>query len=143
MLLIHQNLPQSVDPQLLLWDEGQLAAVSARLDGEPCVVIARRQDHTWYPWQAGKFASEIDSVAVRKPDVDERGPRPQVPGDFERAGRVRRRSDCLDSHLREEPGGQSQKVRIIIDNEYRSWHPGIIAARRRARGRDIPTRGVR
>ena len=53
------------------------------------------------------------------------------------------RGDRLDAHLPEEPGGQSQKAGVIIDNEYWAWHPGIIAAGRRVGGRDIPTRGVR
>ena len=108
---------------------------AALLDCGGCLAVGRRQDDPWCPGELRQLVGQIDSIAIRKSDVDEHRVGPRVLDDRQGLRRIRRSGDNLDPEVREDSGCEPEKVGIIVNNQHQTRHGSIIASVRWLDGR--------
>jgi hypothetical protein len=121
------TLLKGVAPEFLLCEERDVRTPAAWIEGEDCIAVTRCQNDSRPPRQLRELVCQIDSIAVRKPDVDEHRLRPRLEGRRQPLGCVGRGPRRLDSQLDQDPGRERQEARVVIDDQHRTIHVVMMA----------------
>src|SRR3954447_21660222 len=113
-LLVYQERAEPAVRQLLLGHERQPVASVVTVQGATRVPVGRGQDNARRPRQCRELVSEVDPLAIRKPDVDKPPARPRSVRRLDRRGRVLRCRHDLDSHGLEGPLGERQETWVVV-----------------------------
>ena len=90
----------------------------ARLDGQESLAVTRGQNDAWSPGQSGQLVGQIRAATIRKPDVDQHGVWSGVLRDEQRLRGVCCGPHRLDSDVRQDPGDEREKRRIIVHDKH-------------------------